>query len=96
MFRLPLFGFALFALAPPIFAVPRFSGGGSLEPTPIEQTQVSANQRFALMAELQPAATAKTSSDGRFSLSAELAAPKSARTACGTLTDAIFQNGFEN
>jgi hypothetical protein len=97
MFRLPLFCLPLVMLAPLTFAAPHFSGGGNLKAAPIGQTQVSANQRFALRAELQPEAVrAKISSDGRFSVSAELAAPQSARTACGVLSDAIFQNGFEN
>ena len=94
MCRLPSIVFVLFALAPAIFAAERFSGSTQLT---ANKTQLSADQRFALSAELQaPAATEKTTADQRFSVIADLAAPKSALTACGPLTDAVFKNGFEN
>ena len=93
-FYLALFVVLVAPIVPTAFAVERFSGSAKLAPNP---TQTSANQRFALAAELQPAnAQVKTTADGRFSVSANLTAPKSALTACGPLTEAIFKNGFEN
>lgn len=94
LFKTSLLTLALLALAPASFAAARFSGSADLV---VNLTQTSANERFAVTAELQAApAVAKTTPDGRFSLIADLAAPKSAPTACGPVLDPVFKNGFEN
>lgn len=82
------------AHAPLSYAAERFSGQGNLAAS---QSQTSANQRFAIRAELQAApAVSQTSTNGRFSIVADLTAPKSALGTCGPLTEVIFKNGFEN
>ena len=93
MFKICFLPLLLWALNP-ASAAERFSGEATLSRSTAE---TSANDRFSLTAELQPApAAAKTTADGRFSLIAELAAAKTALTACGPVLDPIFKNGFEN
>jgi hypothetical protein len=79
----------LCSLCVPCFAAERFSGDAGLRPV---KTQTSADQRFALNAAVQPAATARSSADGRFAINAGLDAPE---TTCGPLSENIFRNGFE-
>ena len=83
----------LFLAAGPITAAEtsagRFSGSGELS-APAQQ---SADQRFAINAEIQ---LNRTQQSGRFGLTARLLPDaKSISTNCAPLGDSIFRNGFE-
>lgn len=67
----------------------RYSGSASLQPG----SQTSADQRFALKAELH---SNRTQSGGRFALTARLASDaKGNNVICGVVSDVIFADGFE-
>ena len=86
-------GLALLLVTASGHAAERYSGGAALEPV---TTLSSEDTRFAVNAELKPAAaTPKSSTDERYSVLAVLAAPKSLATSCGAV-DLIFKNGFDN
>jgi hypothetical protein len=81
----------LIAAAPPTFAE-RFAGSGSLTPNKV----TSADQRFALAADLKPVAQPlKSATNGRFSLDANLRSAKALLAGCGPTSAQIFRNGFE-
>lgn len=94
MYRLfcPLLLLASFYADAQSSPVPRFSGTGTLTPTPPS----SSNGRFALRAEMRAPQVADTNS--RFKVTASIRPGGDAdalATACSAASAAIFANGFE-